>query len=307
MPWAKIDDRFYLNPKVMRAGLEGRALYIAGLVHAAGGLTDGLIESDIVTRLALLADVTDVAGAAARLVELRLWEQTPAGYRIHDYLEYNPTREHIQHVREARSAAGQRGGRPLKPDAPPAEKQTESKLVSHCETHVPIPVPQELTTANRAVVAPAKPDAEPAPARKRRPTGAPRPPGWVETHPLFPPLVALFGRPAGREWSAWGQEITTLAEKAATPEEIPRRAANFPLVMPAERNGKPCTMTLFALVKHWHLCATVPTSSQNGGHDAEMVKRREADRRDRLRRDQEAAERYRADLADIVIPTAPRL
>lgn len=302
MPWAKIDDRFYLNPKVMRAGLEGRALYIAGLVHAAGGLTDGIIAQDVITRLAVLADVTDVTGATERLVALNLWEETEGGYLIHDYLEYNPTREHMQQVRQVRADAGRLGGRPPKHVASDDEKQTKSNLLPHAR--VPSrPLPPEVPTATRAVGAPAEPDAEPAPvaAPKRRGKTTGRGRDWIIRDPLYPPLVALFGRPSNREASSWGMHLTSLTEKEATPEEVPRRAAHFPLVMP-DRNGKPCTMTLAALDKHWHLCATVPTTDQNGGHDAIMARQREADRRRAQERDEAAAERYRAQLADIVIP-----
>lgn len=135
MPWAKLDDRFYLNPKIMRAGLVPRALYIAGLVHAAGGLTDGLIEHSAIPRLAALADVVKWRTAAARLVELGLWKEVAEGYLIHDYLAYNPSKEHAEHVRQERAKAGKMGGRP--PKSPVEEKQPESKLVSHEKTPVP--------------------------------------------------------------------------------------------------------------------------------------------------------------------------
>jgi hypothetical protein len=47
---------------------------------------------------------------AARLVDVELWETTNDGWRIHDWLKYNPTREQAKALANARRAAGKRGG-----------------------------------------------------------------------------------------------------------------------------------------------------------------------------------------------------
>jgi hypothetical protein len=113
MAWAKFDDRFLTNPKIMQAGLEARALYIAGVLYCAGELTDGFIAEGVLCKLAALADVPRAIDAADRLIDLALWEQAEGGYIVHDYLEYNPTAEEVKarrdEVTKARSEAGKRG------------------------------------------------------------------------------------------------------------------------------------------------------------------------------------------------------
>jgi hypothetical protein len=109
--WIKLDDRFLLNPKVMDAGLHARALYVAGLCYASGELTDGFIPNPAVRKLGVLADVADPERAAERLTEVGLWETCDGGYQIHDFLDWNPTKEHVLEVRRSRAEAGQKGGK----------------------------------------------------------------------------------------------------------------------------------------------------------------------------------------------------
>jgi hypothetical protein len=52
MPWVKLDDGFYSNPKVIKVPPLARSLYVAGLCHCATGLTDGAIDKAALTRLA---------------------------------------------------------------------------------------------------------------------------------------------------------------------------------------------------------------------------------------------------------------
>lgn len=100
MPWVKLDDQFLVNPKVMRAGLQGRALYVAGLCYCAGGLTDGFIPTDVLPKLGILADVKKPGAAVAKLTEAGLWESRAGGYVVHDYLKYQPSAEEVRKERE---------------------------------------------------------------------------------------------------------------------------------------------------------------------------------------------------------------
>lgn len=100
MVWVKLDDGFLTNPKIIRAGLEGRALYVAGLCYCAGGLTDGVIPREALAKLAMLADVVKPAKAAAHLVSIGLWEPEGGGYRVHDYLQYQLSAEAVRKERE---------------------------------------------------------------------------------------------------------------------------------------------------------------------------------------------------------------
>jgi len=109
MPWVKLDDKFLTNPKVMRAGLNGRALYVAGLCYCAGGLTDGHIPREVIAKLGTLADVRKPSEAVARLLGAGLWEATDDGYAVHDYLKYQPSATEVRKEREGGDVARAQG------------------------------------------------------------------------------------------------------------------------------------------------------------------------------------------------------
>jgi hypothetical protein len=103
--WAKVDDQFAEHPKVLALGRDrfaGMGLWLLGLTYANRFLTDGFIP-----------DAALPAGSrklAARLVEVRLWEHVSGGYRIHDFGDYQPSREEVNSLRAARAEAGRKGG-----------------------------------------------------------------------------------------------------------------------------------------------------------------------------------------------------
>ncbi len=111
MAWVKLDDDFFSNPKVMRAGRDARDLYLAALCFCNRGLTDGHIPQEALRRLAADADIDNVREAAERLIAVGLWDACDGGYQIHDYLEYQPSRERVNATREVRAEAGSRGGK----------------------------------------------------------------------------------------------------------------------------------------------------------------------------------------------------
>jgi hypothetical protein len=110
MAWVKLDDHFFRNPKVIMAGRDARDLYLAALCYCGSGLTDGLIPAGVLRVLGAEADIDDVKAAAAALVRVGLWHETEGGYEVHDYLNYNPTKERVIQTREARAEAGRLGG-----------------------------------------------------------------------------------------------------------------------------------------------------------------------------------------------------
>ena len=104
MTWAKLDDLFPENEKV--SGLNDGAfrLHIHALCYAARNLTDGRIPYSAKRGL---------GGTISRISELLdagLWEVHEGGWVIHDYLEYNPSREQVQAQRQKKADAGRKGG-----------------------------------------------------------------------------------------------------------------------------------------------------------------------------------------------------
>jgi hypothetical protein len=100
--WVKLDDGFFRHPKVVRAGRDGRALYLAGLCWCSSQLSNGVTPAELLPLLAFDAGVPldDAAVAADRLVEVGLWERVPEGWKVHDYEEHQRTREQVEHERE---------------------------------------------------------------------------------------------------------------------------------------------------------------------------------------------------------------
>lgn len=92
MTWVKLDDGFFLHPKALAAGRDGRDLYLAGLCWSAGQETDGLIPAHALALIAMVAGVADADQAASRLVEVGLWITDPDGWRIRGYGDWQTTR-----------------------------------------------------------------------------------------------------------------------------------------------------------------------------------------------------------------------
>lgn len=97
MAWVKLDDAFHAHPKAVRAGLEAVGLYTLSLSYCSHYLTDGYIPAEWVGHQA--GKHTD--RLAQRLVDVGFWTVDNGGYRVHDYLDYQPSRERILERRAA--------------------------------------------------------------------------------------------------------------------------------------------------------------------------------------------------------------
>jgi hypothetical protein len=106
MPWFKVDDQLATHPKVAHAGLAAMGLWVKAGSWCAQHLTDGFVPNG--TLRILGANKTH----AAALVRVGLWIEVEGGYQFRDWLDYQPSRAHVQDVREKRRKAGRRGGRP---------------------------------------------------------------------------------------------------------------------------------------------------------------------------------------------------
>lgn len=97
--WVRLDASWLHNPKVRKAGLFGRALYIAAVLYAYRQNTDGAVDADVLDLLATEAGLTmeQAQEAASRLMEIGLWEREPDGWHIHDY-------EHCQETSDERES-----------------------------------------------------------------------------------------------------------------------------------------------------------------------------------------------------------
>jgi len=97
VPFARIDDDYYDHPKILAAGPAAERLWVRGIAYCNRYLTDGLLADSAVRRL---ADDDDAARLAERLVSVGLWERVPGGYRVHDFLDYQPSAEAVKRERQ---------------------------------------------------------------------------------------------------------------------------------------------------------------------------------------------------------------
>lgn len=151
MPWVRLSDDFYDHPKFDRAGTLGIALFTAGLAWANRNLTDGFIPRKAALRLLDFEDVVEAVrnadrngvtnalhnddltpaitrGAVQSLVDAGLWHVEEGGYRIHDYLDYQASKEQIEASRQS-NAARQKLWRERKK----AEKQAQNEAQSNAD------------------------------------------------------------------------------------------------------------------------------------------------------------------------------
>lgn len=107
MTWTKLDDHFLDHPKILAAGERAELLHIHGLIYANKHLTDGFVPD---SALKLLLH-NPQRGPVDRLVELGIWEVADGGYLIHDFLDWNPSRDKVltERKRNAERVAKSRG------------------------------------------------------------------------------------------------------------------------------------------------------------------------------------------------------
>lgn len=98
MPWGRLDDGLYDHPKLDELGrdrLAGVGLWTLAISWCNRRLTDGFLPLD---RIRLLGGTTQLAD---RLVTAGLFDSHPEGYRVHDFLAFNESREQVESRREA--------------------------------------------------------------------------------------------------------------------------------------------------------------------------------------------------------------
>jgi hypothetical protein len=156
MPWVKLDDQFWLSDKVEAAGLEAIGLHALVLSYCGQKLNDGKFTARDLTRVT----DRDWEHLADQLVNVGLWDTTPNGWAIHDFLEYNPTAEQVKEdrrkARERQARWRERNGvtnavtngvtnaAPTRPDPTqkppyPPTRGGRRRSVEPDPTHAPVP------------------------------------------------------------------------------------------------------------------------------------------------------------------------
>ncbi len=93
MSWAKLDDQFHAHRKATKAWRghpRALGLHLLAMSYCAGHLTDGLVDDEFVEEK--IASAREREQATTALVEAELWAREHDGWRINDWLDYNPSR-----------------------------------------------------------------------------------------------------------------------------------------------------------------------------------------------------------------------
>ncbi len=160
MTWFRIDDGFGSHPKVLSIPRGATRLRAVGLWTALGTwcarqLTDGHFAAHMVE------EHGGTKSDARNLVAAGLWEPTDDGYRFHDWLHYNPSREKVETDRaEARErmAARRAKKKPSPTPGPPSGSQIVQPNTEGTSSGVQAPRPD-----------PTRPPAAAAAEREPRP------------------------------------------------------------------------------------------------------------------------------------------
>src|SRR6266702_6343147 len=99
MTWARLDDMLPVHPKVRALSDPAFRLYICGICWSNANLTDGHVPGG---QLRYLSDVRRPVQCAEQLVNAGLWDLNGDGWRIHDYLDYQPSADKVRQEREAK-------------------------------------------------------------------------------------------------------------------------------------------------------------------------------------------------------------
>ena len=110
MAWARLNDGIFDHPKCIDAGEDATNLFVRSIVWCSKQLTDGRVPK---AALRVLTQRRDAEALAAKLLEVGLWEERDGAWWVHDFLDYNPSRESVEgrraDVSAKRSAAGKAG------------------------------------------------------------------------------------------------------------------------------------------------------------------------------------------------------
>ena len=164
--WTKLDDGLFDHSKIILAGdiiggphgvATALGTFTAGILYANKHTTDGFLPGHVVAHW---PHSRKPAQLTAALVAAGLWDVVEGGWQIHDYHDYQLSKEEVAKRREDRREAGRLGGQrsgvvrrnntPLhtKLDASPVLKQNEASCLGAASTMLnPVPsrpVPSEI-------------------------------------------------------------------------------------------------------------------------------------------------------------------
>lgn len=161
MTWFKIDDNFFLHPKVIAAGNSAVGLFVRAGAWSSNHLTDGFIPHAVALMFGSHDDVEN-------LLAVNLWDEVESGYQMPDFLDYNPSAEAVKAEQARRSEAGKAGGNASSKARRTIRERSVNDVVNDSFNDS-----SSTSSANRsqivAPIVPTSPEPRPDPTRNKTP------------------------------------------------------------------------------------------------------------------------------------------
>lgn len=213
MSWAKLDDGMWSHPKFLEISNGATGVWAKALSWSAQQLRNGAIPRT----LQALLRATD--SEIAELVGAGLWDQTEAGWQIHDYLVFNPSRESVLADRGKGKERARASYNKRKETSHSSPEETKIFGVSSGVPSRPVPSSDLLLKAVADTETSVRTEAVPSPASPAgRASRKIHEATLVEYHPASnkwrPALIAL----GGKSESEWKLASKVLGEEALKPD-----------------------------------------------------------------------------------------
>lgn len=113
MAWVRIDDQVPRNTKCLKAGPAACWLWVCAIAHCQSQLTEGFVSVEALPMIGVKG-ASRAEKLAQVLVGAGLFDRVDGGYLVHDYLEFNGTKDDAlarkAKLSAARAEAGRLGG-----------------------------------------------------------------------------------------------------------------------------------------------------------------------------------------------------
>lgn len=127
MSWAKFDDAFWSHPKVLRAGNEAVGAFVRMVCYCSQYLTDGAVSKATAREIARPKVIE-------KLVEVGLLETDGNDFRVHGYLERNPSRLQVEAERFAKTQRQNRWRESRVQESKPTQNAAKAAVVDASTT-----------------------------------------------------------------------------------------------------------------------------------------------------------------------------
>jgi hypothetical protein len=230
MTWVRLDDGIGENPKIAAISDSAFALYVTSIAYANRNLTDGFIPRSVGNGQLRYCDGR-AAETAAELERTGLWEAKPGGWLIHDYHEYQPSKQAVLELRGKKRRAGHLGGKASAQARASTDAQATAsprveavgEAVAQAKSNpipTPIPIPTPLTKRAKPSATPA---GKPAVARTLTKFFVDE---WRSHHPKDPMRIGAIG--------AWARDALKAGWEEERLREVLADAARAKRYRPAQ-------------------------------------------------------------------------